>query len=194
MLIPKRLEKPIVGVDLGINRMAQVSDGTYFENPRALKKNLLKIKRIQRTASRRQIGSANHRKIIQKLAKAHFRVSNVRKEALHQATSLLAKTKSAVVLEDLNVRGMLRNRRLAQAVSDVGLFDFRKQLIYKGFWYGCEVIIADRYYPSTKRCSNCRQIKPTMKLSERKYRCDCCGLVIDRDLNAAINLEQLVTA
>ena len=193
MPTPKHLENPVVGVDLGINCMAQISDGTYFENPRALKKMLFKIKRLQRTATRRQNGSANHRKIIQRLAKAHFHVANIRKDAIHKATSLLAKTKSAVILEDLNVSGMLKNRRLAQAVSDVGFFEFRKQLIYKGFWYGCEVIIADRYYPSTKRCSNCGQIKPAMKLSERKYRCDCCGLVLDRDLNAAINLEQLVT-
>jgi putative transposase len=183
--------KPVVGVDLGINRMAQVSDGSYFENPRALKRNLTKIKRLHRTVSRRQKGSKNRRKAVRQLSKAYFRVGNIRRNALHQATSSLAKSKSAIVLEDLNVSGMLKNHRLAQAIADVGMYEFKRQLLYKGKWYGSQVLLADRFYPSTKRCSACGVIRE-IGLKERQYHCPVCGLTMDRDLNAAINLEQLL--
>jgi putative transposase len=185
-------EKPAAGVDLGINSLAQVSDGTYFENPRALKKALTRLKRIQRAVSRRRQGSANRQKAVRQLAKAHFRVANIRKDALHQATTFLTKTKSAIVLEDLNVSGLLKNHHLAQAIAEVGMYEFRRQLQYKGSWYGCEVLLADRFYPSTKRCSQCGQLKPVLGLGEREYCCEHCGLVIHRDLNAALNLEQLL--
>ena len=185
-------EKPAAGVDLGINCMAQVSDGTYFENPRALKNALRKLKRLQRVVSRRQKGSANRHKAVKRLARAHFQVSNIRKNTLHQATTFLTKTKSAIVLENLNVNGMMKNHHLAQAFADVGLYEFRRQMVYKGDWYGCEVLVADRFYPSTKRCSQCGEVKPVMGLGEREYFCECCGLIIDRDLNAALNLEQLL--
>jgi len=196
---PKTGERPVAGVDLGINRMAQVSDGTSFENPRALKKAMKKVKRLQRVASRRQQGSASHQKAVHQLAKAHYRVANIRKDALHQATTWLAtcaarsagKAKSAVVLEDLNVSGMLKNHHLAQAIADVGMHEFKRQLKYKGQWYGCEVLFADRFYPSTKRCSRSGHVKKHIDLNEREYHCDKCGLRMDRDLNAAINLEQL---
>lgn len=186
--------KPVVGVDLGIAALATVSDGIVVENPRALRRDLAKLRRLQRRVSRRQKGSANRRKAVKQLAKAHRRVANVRQNALHQATSRLAKTKSVVVLEDLNVNRMLRNHHLAQAIADVGMAEFRRQLGYKGAWYGCTVVIADRFYPSTKRCSSCGHVKPKMSLGERVYRCDHCGLVIDRDLNAALNLAAWTTA
>jgi putative transposase len=186
---PQPAEKPVAGIDLGIARLATVSDGTGIENPRALKSSLRQIKRLQGTVSRRKPGSANRRKAAAKLAKAHLRVANIRKDALHQATSLLTKTKSAIVLEDLNVSGMMKNHPLAQAIADVGFYEFRRQLTYKGEWYGCQVFLADRYYPSTKRCSNCGNIKAGMDLGERVYECEVCGLIVDRDLNAALNLE-----
>jgi putative transposase len=192
--------KPVAGVDLGINRMAQVSDGTYFENPRALKRNLTRLKRLQRVVSRRQKGSANRQKAVRQLARAHFRVANLRKDVLHQATTFLTtlvpparagETKSAIVLENLNVSGMMKNHHLAQAIADVGLYEFRRQLEYKGLWYGCEVLLADRFFPSTKRCSQCGNER-SISLAERVYSCQHCGQVMDRDLNAAINLEQLL--
>ena len=188
---PIPAEKRAVGVDLGIKCMAQVSDGTRMENPRALKSALARLKRLQRVVSRRQKGSANRNKAVKLLAKAHYHVANIRKDALHQATTYLAKTKSVIVLEDLNVGGMLKNHHLAQAIADVGMSEFRRQLIYKGAWYGCEILVADRFYPSTKRCSRCGEVKPVMSLGEREYQCEACGFVIERDLNAAINLEQL---
>jgi putative transposase len=190
---PKATYKPVVGVDLGILALATFSDGTRIENPHALKRDLGKIKRLQRVVSRRQKGSANREKAVRQLARAHLRVANVRKDVLHQVTSRLARTKSAVVLEDLNVSGMVKNHHLAQAIVDVGFYEFRRQMDYKGKWYGCQVILANRFYPSSKRCSQCGHIKAAMDLSERVYICDHCGLMIDRDLNAALNLEQLTT-
>ena len=190
---PKATYQPAAGVDLGILALATVSDGTRIENPHALKSSLRKIKRLQRVVSRRKKGSANREKAVRHLAKAHLRVANVRKNALHQTTSLLARTKSAVVLEDLNVSGMVKNHPLAQAIADVGFHEFRRQLLYKGQWFGCKIILAPRFYPSTKRCSQCGHTKVGMDLNERVYLCDHCGLMIDRDLNAAIDLEQLST-
>jgi putative transposase len=190
---PKTTYQQAVGVDLGILALATISDGTRIENPRALKSSLSRIKRLQRVVSRRQKGSANREKAVRQLAKAHLRIANVRNNALHQVTSRLARTKSAVVLEDLNVSGIVQNHHLAQAIMDVGFYEFRRQMIYKGQWYGCQVILADPFYPSSKRCSQCGHIKEEMDLSERVYICDHCGLMIDRDLNAAINLEQLTT-
>ncbi len=189
---PAENHRLAAGVDLGIARLATVSDGSRIENPRALKSNLSKIKRLNRIVSRRHKGSANRGKAVKQLAKAHLRVANIRKDALHQATSLLTKTKSAIVLEDLNVSGMLRNHHLAQAIADVGLYEFRRQMSYKGAWYGCQVFLADPFYPSTKRCSCCGNVKAAMSLGERTYTCEVCGLVIDRDLNAALNLEQVL--
>jgi putative transposase len=182
--------KPRAGVDLGINRMAQVSDGMPFENPHALKRSLAKIRQLQRRVSRRQKGSANRKKAVQQLAMAYARTTNIRKEALHEATTRLTKTKSVIVLENLNVSGMMKNHHLAQAISDVGWHEFRRQMQYKGEWYDCRVILAGRYYPSTKRCSKCGDRKDSMSLDERVYLCQNCGMSMDRDLNAAINLEQ----
>jgi putative transposase len=191
MANPVRSEKPVCGVDLGIARMATSSDGKVFENPKALKSNLKKIFRLQRTVSRRQKGSANRRKVVQKLAKAHLRVTNIRKDSIHQVTSQLAKTKSVVVLEDLNVRGMVRNHHLAQAISEVGFYEFRRQMMYKGQWYGCEVVLAGRFYASSKICHVCGYKLCELDLRVREWDCPLCGTHHDRDLNAACNLESL---
>jgi putative transposase len=189
---PEPMGRPAAGVDLGVNRMAQVSDGTYFDNPRALKKALVRLKRYQRRVSRRKKGSANRKKAVLKLAKAHYQVANMRKDCIHKTTSWLARNKSAIVLEDLDVSGMMKNHRLAQAIADVGMGEFRRQLTYKGAWYGCDIYLAERFFPSSKRCSRCGGGKKQLALGERTYRCEVCGLEIDRDLNAAINLEQLL--
>jgi putative transposase len=188
---PVMSEKPVCGVDLGITRLATVSDGELFENPKALRSNLEKIIRLQRTVSRRMKGSANRKKAVQQLAKAHLRVSNIRKDSIHQVTSQLAKTKSVVVLEDLNVSGMVRNHRLAQAISDVGFYEFRRQMMYKGQWYGCEVVLADRFFPSSKVCHVCKYKLDELSLKVREWDCPSCGTHHDRDLNAAYNLKSL---
>jgi len=189
---PQPQGKPVAGVDLGIKCLAQVSDGTVIENPHAYRNALNKIKRLQRVVSRRKKNGANYHKGVIRLGRATTHAANIRKHAIHQATSLLTKTKSAVMLEDLNVSGMMKNHRLAQAVGDVGMYEFRRQMEYKGKWYGCEPLFADRFFPSTKRCSQCGHVKAEIGLGEREYRCEACGAVLDRDLNAAINLEQLI--
>lgn len=186
---PLPSDKPMAGVDVGIKALATISDGAVIPNPHALKCNLRKVKRLQRTVSRRVKGSANRRKAVRKLARAHLRVSNIRQNALHQATTPLAKTKSVLVVEDLNVSGMLKNHQLARAIADVGFGEFRRQLEYKGAWYGCQVMVADRFYPSSKTCSHCGQVKDELALSERVFQCAACGFTLDRDLNAARNLE-----
>jgi putative transposase len=182
---------PVVGIDLGIKRLATLSDGTVFENPRHLKRRLKKLKRLQRVVSRRQKGGKNRKKAVHKLAKLHRLIKNQRRNTLHQVTTRLAKTKSVLVIEDLHVSGMLKNHRLAQAIGDVGFSEFKRQLLYKASWYGARVILADRWEPSSKRCSSCGWLDADLTLSDRTFHCEQCGLVLDRDLNAAMNLAKL---
>jgi putative transposase len=182
---------PVVGVDLGVKQLATLSDGTTAPNPRHLKSCLKKLKRAQRIVSRRRKGSCNRRKATQRLARLHRKVANRRTNTLHHLTSRLAKTKSVVVMEDLHVAGMLKNHQLAQALSDVGFAEFRRQLAYKAEWYGCRIIVADRWFASSKTCSRCGWVDEQLTLADRTFRCQRCGLVMDRDLNAAKNLEKL---
>jgi putative transposase len=182
---------PVVGVDLGVKTLATLSDGTTEPNPRHLRSALKKLKRLQRTVSRRQKGSRNRRKAVRRLATLHRRTAHQRTNMLHQLTSRLAKTKSVVVIEDLNVAGMLKNHHLAQAIGDVGWGEFRRQLSYKAAWYGCQVLVASRWEPSSKTCSGCGWVDEDLTLADRVFRCEQCGLLLDRDLNAAINLEKL---
>ena len=182
---------PVVGIDLGIKSLATLSDGTVIPNPRHLKRRIKKLKRLQRVVSRRKKGSHNRKKAVRRLAKLHRQIKNQRHTTLHQVTTRLAKTKSVLVIEDLNVSGMLKNHHLAQAIGDVGFYEFKRQLLYKANWYGSRVILADRWEPSSKRCSGCGWVDAELTLSDRIFHCEQCGLVRDRDLNAAINLSKL---
>ena len=188
---PVASDKPVAGVDLGVKTMATVSDGTVIPNPRALSFNLRKLKRLQQSVSRKVKGSANRRKAVMQLARAHQRVANIRKNVLHQATTTLTKSKSVIVIEDLNVSGMLKNHKLARAIADVGMGEFRRQLEYKAAWHGCQIVLADRFYPSSKKCSRCQNVKEELSLGERVFKCGICGFECDRDLNAALNLAVL---
>src|SRR5262249_51822728 len=136
-------------------------------------------------------GSQNRKKTARSLGKQQRKVANQRARTLHQITTRLAKTKSVVVLGDLNVSGMLRNQHLAQAISDVGFAEFRRQLEYKAAWHGCRVIVASRWEPSSRTCSCCGWADEHLTLSDRTCCCQACGLVLDRDLNAARNLAKL---
>jgi putative transposase len=182
---------PVVGIDLGIKSLATLSDGEVIPNPRHLKRRLKKLKRLQRAVSRRQKGSQNRKKAVRKLARLHRQIKHQRSNTLHQVTTRLAKTKSMLVLEDLNVGGMLKNHHLAQAIGDMGFAEFKRQLLYKASWYGSSVILADRWEPSSKRCSGCSWIDADLTLADLTFHCEQCGLALDRDLNAAINLEKL---
>lgn len=191
-------EAPPIGVDLGVNHMAVCSDSSIYENPKALRKRLKKLARVQRKISRQKKGSKRREVTRLQIAKLHFRISNIRKDAIHKATSeIVAKSKpqklrpSACVIEDLNVAGMLKNRRLSRAIADVSFGELRRQLSYKCSWHGVKLIVADRFFASSKTCSRCGEIKQTLELSEREYVCAVCGIRRDRDLNAALNLQKL---
>jgi putative transposase len=172
------------------NRQSCSSMGEVIPNPRHLKRRPKKLKRLQRMVSRRQKGGKNRRKAVRKLAELHRKIKNQR-NTLHQVTTRLAKTKSVLVIEDLHISGMLKNHRLAQAIGDVGFYEFKRQLLYKAAGYGTRVVLADRWEPSSKRCSGCGWLDQELTLSDRTFHCQHCGLVLDRDLNAAINLEKL---
>jgi putative transposase len=182
---------PVVGIDLGIKSLATLSDGEVIPNPRHLKRRLKKLKRLQRIVSRRQKGGKNHKKAVHKLAKLHRQIKHQRYNTLHQVTTRLAKTKSVLVIEDLHVAGMLKNHCLAQAIGDAGFYEFKRQLLYKAAWYGSRVILADRWEPSSKRCSRCGWLDADLTLKDRTFHCQQCRFVLDRDLNAAINLAKL---
>jgi putative transposase len=179
-----------IGVDLGVKSMAVVSDGRVFENPQALKKLSPSLVQLQRRVSRKQKGSRNREKARKRVAKLHYRIANIRKDAINKATSAIVKAKtkpSTIVLENLNVVGMLKNHKLARAVSDASMSEFRRQIEYKAKWNGVEVVIAPRFFPSSKKCSACGRINAALTLFDRQWVCEC-GVVHDRDLNAAINL------
>jgi putative transposase len=184
---------PTVGVDLGIKTLATLSDGTSEPNPRHLRTCLKKLKRLQRAVSRKQKGSRNRRKAAQRLGNLHRKTAQQRANTVYQFTSRLAKTKSVVVIENLNVAGMLKNHHLAQGIADVGFYEFRRQLSYKAAWYGCQVLIASRWEPSSRTCSGCGWVDEDLQLGDRTFHCrnPRCRLVVDRDLNAARNLANL---
>jgi putative transposase len=185
---------PVVGVDLGVKALATFSDGTVIPNPRHFKRRLKKLKRLHRVVSRRTKGGKNRRKAAKRLAKLYRKVSNQRQNTLHQVTTMLAKTKQVIVIEDLNVSGMLKNHHPAQAIADVCSYEFKRQLLYKAAWYGSRVILASRWEPSSKTCSGCGWLKEDLTLADRTFPCEQCGLVLDRDLNAALNLAKLAAS
>ena len=189
-----------VGVDVGIKSALILSDGIAIDNPKPLKKNLRKIKRLSRQLSNRvhpktkeerlqgAKKSNNYMKLSVRLAHAQGRVANIRRDFLHKVTTVLTTHYGEIAIEDLNVKGMTRNHRLAQAVNDVSFGELRRQIEYKAATNGVRVLKVDRFYPSSKTCSVCGTVKEDLKLSDRTYRCDKCGAVFDRDYNASRNL------
>lgn len=188
-----RTEDGVVGVDLGITTLATLSTGERIENPKPLRKAQERLRRANRKLHRRIKGSNNRNKQRRVVAKIHRRVRNIRHDTLHKLTTQLCRKNQTVVIEDLNVKGMVKNHRLAQSISDASFGLFRTLLTYKSKLYGNRIVVADRFYPSSKTCSLCGQVKAKLSLAERMYQCEC-GLNLDRDLNAAINLEQLAEA
>ncbi len=178
-----------VGVDLGVKELATLSDGTVIHNPRALKSNLGRLERAQRTLSRRRKGSNRRRKARENVARLHARIANLRRDLLDKTTTMLARTYADIGIEGLNVAGMVKNHRLAQSIQDAAFAEFRRQLAYKTARTGARLHVIDRWYPSSKQCSGCGTVKAKLSLGERVYHCDECGLSIDRDLNAAINIQ-----
>lgn len=176
------------GVDLGIKALATLSDGSVIAGSKALRKNLKKLRRMGRALSRKVKGSANRHKAAAKLARLHARIANIRRDALHKATTTIVRKFTVIGIEDLNVRGMMANRRVARAIADIGAFEFRRQLDYKAPMNGSRVVVADRWFPSSKTCSNCGHVHTGLALSDREWTCEACGVIHDREENAAINL------
>ncbi len=179
-----------VGIDLGIKALATLSSGEKFENQKHYRQNLGRIKGLSKGLSRKREGSQNWWKNVKKLARAHYRVAYQRQDALHKMTTHVTRTYALIGLEDLNAKGMRTNHPLAQAVSDVSFFEVKRQFIYKAEQQGGYVQVLDRWYASSKTCSGCGWVKQDLDLADRTFRCKYCGLVLDRDLNAAINIEQ----
>ncbi|MET8007286.1 IS607 family element RNA-guided endonuclease TnpB [Nonomuraea glycinis] len=191
----------VIGVDLGIKTLAVFSDGRPpVPNPRHLATALRKLRRLSRAVSRkqgpnrrtRQQPSQRWQRANATRNRAQYRVAALRRDGIHQLTTSLARTYGTIVVEDLNVAGMIRNRRLAQAVSDAGFGQIRRQLAYKTGWHGGRLLVADRWFPSSKTCSSCQAVKAKLPLRVRTYVCEGCGLSMDRDENAARNLASLV--
>ena len=177
-----------VGIDLGVKTLATLSDGTIVPNPHSLAADEQRLKRAQKALSRKTKGSKRRAKARERVARIHARVANRRSDALNKLTTRLAQTYSDICIEDLNVAGMVKNHRLAKAISDASFFELRRMLEYKTAKTGARLHFVDRWYPSSKTCSQCGSVKAKLSLAERVYRCEHCGLVIDRDLNAAINI------
>jgi IS605 OrfB family transposase len=182
----------VVGVDVGVRHLAVLSTGQTIPNPRALQHSLRRLRRLHRQLARRKPRSRRRYQSWRRLARTHARVANVRRDAVHKLTTSLATRHGIVVVEQLTVAGLLRNRQLARAIADSGMSQLRRLLVYKTAWYGSRLVVADRFYPSSKTCSGCGWVKAKLTPSESIFCCEACGLRIDRDLNAARNLAKLV--
>ncbi|MGA2283192.1 MAG: IS607 family element RNA-guided endonuclease TnpB [Candidatus Dormibacteria bacterium] len=192
-----------VGVDLGVLHLATLSTGEVVEGPRALRRGLRRLRRLSRHHARCRRGSANRRRAAERLARQHARIAHLRRDHLHQLTTRLAKSHGRIVIEDLNVAGMSRSARgsvkapgrhvraksgLSRSLADASFGELRRMLTYKCRWYGAELLVAGRFFASSKTCSHCGTVTENLSLADRTFHCAACGLLLDRDLNAAINL------
>lgn len=181
----------IVGVDLGVLRFATLSTGDQIDSPMPLKKLGKKLSKLQWRNRNKEKFSKNWQKAQTKIARLHNHIANVRKDFIHKLTTKLASESQAIVIEDLNVKGMMANHKLSKAISDCGFYKFRSQLDYKTKLYSSELVVADRFFASSKTCNNCGCKKESLSLAERTFKCDDCGFEIDRDWNASLNLAAL---
>lgn len=182
----------IIGIDLGVKTLATCSDGTQYESAKALRSNEKKLKRLQKKIARQKKGSNRREQTRRKINRTHYKISCIRKDAIHKATSDIVKTKrpAYVVMEDLNVAGMTKNRKLAKHICDAAMSEFKRQVEYKGQWYGVGRLYVETFYPSSKLCSCCGWKNDLLTLSDRIFKCLNCGMELDRDLNASLNLEK----
>ncbi len=194
--VPPVKDGPTVGVDVGVGTLAVCSDGRKVENPKALRTALRRLRRVDKAIARSRNGHGrnNHSnrrdRLYDKRRRIHARIVNVRNDNHHKATTTIAKCAGRVVVETLNVAGMMRNRRLARSIADAGMSGFLDKLEYKCAWYGAELVQADRWYPSSKLCAHCGWHNGDMSLSDRQWWCGSCGALNDRDGNAAENLKE----
>jgi putative transposase len=192
---PAGRHKRAAGMDVGVKSLAVIvdTDGVVLhqiEGVKALQHAQQQVRRANQALARTKPGSIGRRKTRRRLVKLHARIANLRSQVAHELSKRLATSLSRLTVEDLNLAGMLRNRSLARALSDAGLGDLDRRLAYKAGWYGCELVEADRWYPSSKTCSGCGHHDGELSLGQRTYQCAHCGLSLDRDVNAAINLAR----
>ena len=190
-VVNKELEKTdkIVGIDLGIKDFIVASDGSKFENIKTIRNNQRKITKLQRKLSKKQNGSKNKEKTRIKLAKYHEKLKNIKTNYLHEISNKLINENQVIVMEDLNVSGMMKNHNLAKSIQELSLYNFKTILQYKANWYGRDIIEVDRYFPSTKLCSCCGYKNNSLTLNDREWECPECKVVHDRDFNSSINIE-----
>lgn len=189
VVLVKPREEKVIGIDVGLLRFATLSNGDEIYNPHYLKSSLNDLKRLQKAFARTKRGSKNRLKLKDKIRKLHLRIKNQRLDFLHKLTTHIVENFDGIVIEDLHILGMLKNRHLALAISDVGWGKFFDMLRYKCEWYGKVLVVINRFLPTSKTCSSCGE-KKAMPLSERTYSCSRCRLEIDRDLNAALNIRK----
>ncbi|MHA2249863.1 MAG: RNA-guided endonuclease InsQ/TnpB family protein [Candidatus Kariarchaeaceae archaeon] len=180
----------VVGLDLGISKLAVLSDSQEFQSSKPLKTQLRKLRKISKELSRRVHKSQNWYKTLEKLRRLHFRISCQRVDILYKLSTEVLSKADFIVLEDLAVKNLMKNRKLARSISDMGWGELKRQFDYKAKWQGKEIIIAPRFFPSSKLCFNCEYVKKDFVLSDHLYKCEVCGFEEDRDLNAALNLEK----
>ncbi|MCC2955505.1 transposase [Massilia sp. IC2-477] len=183
-----------VGVDLGITALATLSTGEKVTGPKALRSLLDRVRRLSRNLSRKVKGSRNRAKARMKLARLHERIANIRRDSLHQLSTSIARCFHTIGIEDLNVKGMMANSRLARASADMGFYELRRQLEYKSAWRGGQVVVADRWFASSRLCSCCGYKHEALDLGTRQWTCPGCKTQHDRDINAAINLENMAVS
>lgn len=192
--LPKAENQGAVGVDLGVSALATLSTGETIAGPKPHKALLARLQRLSRSLSRKVNGSSNRKKARAKLARLHARTAAIRRDALHQLTTDLTRRFHTIGIEDLNVRGMVKNRHLARSIADMGFFEFRRQLEYKAAMRGGQVVVADRFYASSKTCSACGHELEALALSVRSWTCPACQAPHDRDVNAAVNLKNMAVS
>ena len=192
--LPPAENQGTVGVDLGVKALATLSTGETLEGPKAMRTLLVRLRRLSRTLSRKVKGSRNRAKAKLKLAKLHARIANIRRDSLHQLSTSITRRFHTIGIEDLNVKGMLRNRHLARAIADMGFYELRRQIEYKAAWRGGHVVLVDRWFPSSKICSVCGYRLEELSLNVRHWSCPGCGASHDRDVNAATNLRNMAVS
>jgi putative transposase len=188
-ILKNKIGNANLGIDLGVKASVTCSDGSIYQSPRPLKAKLNRLRHRQRSLSRKCIGSSNRHKAVKEVSRLYLKICNTRNDFLHKTTTEIVRKSQACAVEDLHTRGMLSNRRLSRAIADQGFRQFRTLLQYKAEAYDVDLMVVDRFYPSSKTCSNCGHIKPTLKLSERIFECEVCGFELDRDANAARNIK-----
>jgi putative transposase len=180
-----------VGIDLGIEKFAILSDGISIDNPKFIKNVEKRIEKLQKELSRKKKGSNNYRKHSLNIRKRFMKLRNEREDFQDKVSTAIAKQYDTIVIEDLNIRGMQQNNHIAKSIGDVSFYSFKQKSLWKADKYGKNIVELGKFYPSSKLCSECGNLKKDLKLSDHIYHCEACGSIIDRDYNASRNIRKI---